>query len=42
MLISKDKAHHQDTKGTKFHQENQDVNLAFLGELGVLVVRFSR
>jgi len=35
--------YHQDTKGTKFHQEKQDVNfvlLGALGALGVLVVRF--
>ena len=32
--------YHQDTKGTKFHQEKQDVNFVFLGAFGVLVVRF--
>ena len=31
--------YHQDTKGTKFHQEKQDVNFVFLSALGVLVVR---
>jgi hypothetical protein len=34
--------HHQDTKGTKFHQEKHDVNFVFLGDLGVLVVMFFR
>ena len=32
--------YHQDTKGTKFHPEKQNVNFVFLGALGVLVVRF--
>ena len=30
--------YHQGTKGTKFHQEKQDVNFVFLGAFGVLVV----
>jgi hypothetical protein len=40
MVKKKDKKpYHQDTKDTKFHQEKQDVNFVFLGELGVLVVK---
>jgi len=40
MVKNKDKEpHHPDIKGTKFHQEKQDVNLVFLGALGIWVVK---
>jgi hypothetical protein len=42
MLKDNDKIHHQDTKNTKFHQEKQGITLVPLGELGGLVVRYSR
>ena len=38
MRVGWKKSHHQDTKITKVHQEVQEIFLALLGDLGVLVV----
>ena len=41
MLGNTDQNHHQDTRCTKFHQEDPYSYFGPLGVLGVLVLRFS-